>query len=366
MASLLGALVLVWLFWPHHRATANTNPRRFSNTAPHDVVSVAGPSLLAIDPESLLGKRLPLVKIELRSVSHPLLIVTGSVVARIRDGSEPLEERWQFASSDVATTYADWLQAQADVEFNRRQLEATRELTKAQVGRIEKVIERLETLAPTGTVPRKDLLEAEANLVQARLQGQKDVFSMESSTRTAIRQQAALERTLMQNGIEPIALTRAREGMVLISANVPEDKIGLVKAGQACDARFYGFPTEVYSAHVEELSSVVDPQRHTLRVLFDLNDEAGQLRPGMFAEVGLGTDPREAVIVPATAVVHIGRDDFVFKQEGDALKFAVTAIDLGEAHGADVEIVAGIQPGDTIVAQDAILLKPAAVQSLTR
>ena len=36
--------------------------------------------------------------------------------------------------------------------------------------------------------------------------------------------------------------------MVLISANVPEAKISLVKVDQPCEARFYGFPGVVYSA----------------------------------------------------------------------------------------------------------------------
>ena len=43
--------------------------------------------------------------------------------------------------------------------------------------------------------------------------------------------------------------------------------IGLVKEGQPCEARFYGIPDKVFSAHVEELGSVLSSERRTMRVL---------------------------------------------------------------------------------------------------
>jgi len=69
---------------------------------------------------------------------------------------------------------------------------------------------------------------------------------------------------LAQAGIEAVVFSRAREGMVLISANVPETKISSVKVDQSCEARFYGFPGIVYSAHVEELGSVLSTERRTI------------------------------------------------------------------------------------------------------
>jgi multidrug efflux pump subunit AcrA (membrane-fusion protein) len=293
------------------------------------------------------------------------LTVTGSVVARIRPGTESLEFRWQFASADVASTYADWLKTSVDMEFAKKQLDATRELTQAQAKRYEGIVDRLRPLAPGGDIPVKDYMEAEANLVQAKLQGQKEVFQAESNFRSAQRQHNALERDLSQAGIEPAALSRAREGMVLVSANVPEAKIALVSRGQSCVVKFFGLPGAVFSAHVEELGSVLSTERRTLRVLFDLEDKDDRLRPGMFAEIGLGTDPREAILIPTTAVIHLNRDDYVFRHAaGDEPYYDVVKVEVSEAPGDTVEVISGLSPGDRIAGNDAVLFKPLAIRSL--
>jgi hypothetical protein len=362
-AAVAMVFVILMLVVPH-RSHALSRQRYRVYTTTTDAVLATGRGRIAVRPDSTLAKNLTRLPVQKSTVTYPLLTVTGSVVARIRPGQEPLEDRWQFASADLSTVYADWLIARADVEFNEKQLAATRELIHAQHERFRSIVDRLQSLAPAGSVPRKDLLTAEADLVQSELQGQKDLYSAESALRTSLRQRAALERQLMQAGIEPDVLSRAREHMVLISANVPEAKMSLVKQGQSCQARFYGFPTEMYSAHVEELGSIVTTEHRTLRVLFDLSDPANELRPGMFAEVGLGTDPREALTVPASAVLHMGRSDYVFRQVGQGFDFEVVEVKVGESHGDQLEIVAGLEPGSQIVGNEAVLLKPVAVQSL--
>ena len=112
-------------------------------------------------------------------------------------------------------------------------------------------------------------MAAEADLVQAKLQGQKDVFEAESQFALgAAPAQRRWSGNLSQAGIEPVVLSRAREGMVLISANVPEAKIGLVIAwARPASVNFFGLPGVSFSAHVEELGSVLSTERRTLRVL---------------------------------------------------------------------------------------------------
>ncbi len=331
---------------------------------PETLVEVTGPRRILVRPDTPLSRDLKNFLVESRTVSYPILTVTGSVVARIRPGTETIEFRWQFASAEVATFYADWLKTSVDIEFAQKQLQTTRELTKAQISRYETIVERLKPLATGGDIPRKDYVTAEADLMQAKLQGQREIFDAESLLRSAQRQRLALERQLAQAGIEPAALSRAREGMVLVSANVPEAKIGLVSVGQSCQVKFFGVPGVTYSAHVEELGSVVSIERRTLRVLFDLNDPAGKLKPGMFGEIGLGNEPRDAILIPSSAVVHIDRADYVFRQETDGSQFDVTDVEVSESLGDYVEVLKGLRPGDRIAGENAVLLKPLAVQSM--
>jgi multidrug efflux pump subunit AcrA (membrane-fusion protein) len=100
-------------------------------------------------------------------------------------------------------------------------------------------------------------------------------------------------------------------------------------------------------------------------VLFDLEDKDDRLRPGMFAEIGLGTDPREAILIPTSAVIHVNREDYVFRHTDDGGPYYdVVKVEVSEAPGDMVEVLSGLKPGDRIAGNDAVLFKPLAIRSL--
>jgi len=144
---------------------------------------------------------------------------------------------------------------------------------------------------------------------------------------------------------------------------VPESKVGLVREGQACSARFYALADQQFTGRVRSVSPTLSNERRTLRVFFEIEDPRGQLRPGLFAEVGLGTEPREGLLVPATGVLHIGRGEYVLVRDAPD-RWRVTPVDVGENAGADVEILAGVTAGQTVMGSGAILLKPIVVKAL--
>jgi membrane fusion protein, heavy metal efflux system len=327
-------------------------------------VTLASDDTIVVAADSPLSRRLKVEEVTSRQITSPLLTVTGSVIARVGSGAEAAEERWQFNSAELATAYADLLRSRADVDFSEARLKKTRELVEAQESHFQSVVKRLEEVAGTG-VAQKDLTAAKAALLQAQLQGEKDIYAEESGLRVAKQERASHERELVQLGIEPVVLARAREGMVLIAANVPESKIGLVREQQACEARFYGFPETLYSAHVEHLVSILNSERRTLRVLFDLTDDKEQLRPGMFADVFLGTESRPALLISTDALIHIGRSDYVLRQTGEG-RYALVKVDVAEPEGDVAEVIHGLSAGDRVVTGGAVLLKPLAVQALNR
>jgi multidrug efflux pump subunit AcrA (membrane-fusion protein) len=365
-AAALAALFVIASLWRTTGAAVHASARRAQSFDPStELVGVSGPRQIFVNRETPLMHNLEVISVSKQNVTYPLLTVTGSVVARIRPGDEAVELRWQFASAELASTYADLLKTTADIEFNKNRLTTIRDLTAAQISRYEGILTHLRPLGPEG-VAGKDLRMAEADLVQAKLQGQKDVFEAETALRTATREKLALERQLAQAGIETVVLSRAREGMVLLSANVPESKISLVYLGQPCEVHFFGFPGAVFSADVEELGSVLSTERRTLRVLFDLSDDKGLLKPGMFAEIGLGTNAREALLLPTSAILHVGRADYVFRQASDGIHFDVVEVRVSESRGDQVEVLSGLEPGDRVAGNETVLLKPLLLQSLAR
>src|SRR5215510_7492532 len=117
-------LLLLWSPWQKPPA-AVLKPEPLQNAT---VVQLVGPRLIAVQAGSLLEKKLAIVPASREQIATPVLTVTGSVVARLRAGGEPAEDRWQFSSPELLTTYADWQKARTEVDFAEKQLRKTREL----------------------------------------------------------------------------------------------------------------------------------------------------------------------------------------------------------------------------------------------
>jgi hypothetical protein len=327
------------------------------------LVRLVGPRLISVKAGSLLEQKFNISTVKKEKINTPLLMVTGAVVARLPIGSAPMEDRWQFNSIDLSGVYTDWQRAQAEKEFNSKRLVKIRELTAAQYNSQKLAVDRLRKLVATGTEAIRDLTAAEANLLQVQLEGQKDVYEAETELTVATRTHAALERKLLQEGVDPVLLENSNPGVSLIMADVPELRINLVSVGQACTARFYGLPNQVFSGKVRSIAPTLSSERHTLRVFFELNDQADQFKPGMYAEIGLGTDPRDAVLIPTDGVLHSGNADYVLIGAEPDL-WRITEVQVGENLDERIEILSGLTESQRVIGNGAILLKPMLVQAL--
>ncbi len=356
---ILGVLAVLLIVWKI--ATNNEPSSQVPDAQP--VVSLVKPRVIGVKSGSLLEKKFIISTVHEAQVSTPLLIVTGAVVARLPKGTGPIEDRWQFNSLDLSAVYADWQRVSTEKEFNDKRLAKIRELTAAQYNSQKIVVERLRKLVATGTEAIRDLTSAEANLLQVQLEGQKDIYEAETALTVAIRTRAALERKLFQEGIDPLLLEHSNPGIALIMADVPELKIRQVSVGQSCEARFYGLSEQSFSGKVRSLAPTLSPERHTLRVFFELNDWHDQFKPGMYAEIGLGTDPRPAIMIPTDSVLHSQNSDYVLVKAGSGL-WRITDVQVGESVDDRVEILKGLQGGEDIIGSGAILLKPMLVRAL--
>jgi cobalt-zinc-cadmium efflux system membrane fusion protein len=356
-------VVIGSLLRPHQAASPSSQPKEPLQTEANEPVRAVSQGIIAIAPDTPLNKELATTVVATERTSVPLVSVSGTILAQVREGKGPFEDRWQFSTSELSSLYGDWLRVLTEIEFAQSQLTKTKELAVADTTFLEANVKRLNSV-PSGTVPEKEILQAKATLLQAQLQREKDVFTAESTLRTALKQKSAIERNLSRAGIETVVFGQAAEHMVLVAANVPETQVSQIHMGQSCEVRFYGYPDVVFPAHVEAVSSTLTPERRTLRVLFDVTDEKGMLKPGMFAEVGLGTDERDSIQIPTTSLLHIGRVDYVLVAAGKD-QWRATEVRVGDIRNDRCEIQSGLKDGDRVISRGAILLKTLVGQSLT-
>jgi multidrug efflux pump subunit AcrA (membrane-fusion protein) len=263
----------------------------------------------------------------------------------------------------MLVTFTDWKMADDVIVFAEEQLRATEQLVEATVEARRLAVERLERLVQIGTEAAADLAEARAELLEAQIEGQKDIHEARMEVRLAQREKAMLARQLALEGLQPELLVSISRDVDIVMAEVPESMVRYVAVGQSCVAKFFSYPSKRFYGKVLYIVPVLSQELRSLRVLFTIDDATDMLRPGMFAEVGIGVDPRTVLLIPPEAVIHIGGTDYTLVRKGES-DWAVTAVQIGKLFESGVEIYSGLEEGDQVVGKGAILLKPIIIEAL--
>jgi multidrug efflux pump subunit AcrA (membrane-fusion protein) len=242
------------------------------------------------------------------------------------------------------------------VGFHQRQAVNTKDLVATRVRSQSEVVGRLERLVEVGSDSPRDLNLERANLMERKLEADRQTHEAQATLHAAERHQAALELQLEQAGLSPELLSDPVPGRGLVVAEVPETRMAGVREGQRCSVRFYADPDPELQGKVARVLPTVSTAQRALRVLIVLDGAKDSVRPGMFADVGIGTDKRAAVRIPPRAVVHVGHSDYVLVQRPDG--YEARNVALGAAENGSVEVLSGVNQGERVMADGVVLLKP--------
>lgn len=144
-------------------------------------------------------------------------------------------------------------------------------------------------------------------------------------------------------------------GTVWLNAAVPEAEAAQVRPGQSVTATLAAFPGEAFSGRVSALLPEVTGESRTLTARVELINRRGRLRPGMFGEVQFSGPPTPALLIPAEAVIRTGRRTLVMLARADG-RFGPAEIQVGRSDGEHVEVLAGLEAGERIVASGQFLI----------
>jgi Cu(I)/Ag(I) efflux system membrane fusion protein len=135
---------------------------------------------------------------------------------------------------------------------------------------------------------------------------------------------------------------------VWVLADVYETDLQHVKVGAPATLTFKALPGREYQGRIAFVDPVLDPRTRTAKVRVTLANPGAALKPEMFGEVVLRTAPRQALRIPADAVIDSGTRSVVFVALGDG-KFQPRVVRLGASDGDFVEVQDGLAAGDTVV-----------------
>ncbi len=114
---------------------------------------------------------------------------------------------------------------------------------------------------------------------------------------------------------------------------------------------------ETFPGQVDLLDSAVNETTRTIKLRVQVKNEAGKLRPGMFAAVDVPlAEGKKAALVPRQAILSDEGRTFVFVHWKEDL-WMRRDVTVGRPQGERVEIVGGLSVGEKVVASGGFLFK---------
>lgn len=148
----------------------------------------------------------------------------------------------------------------------------------------------------------------------------------------------------------------ADHSAVWVMADIAEGDVGAVKRGQAVAVRTKAYPGRVFKGKVGLVYPHLMRETRTARVRIELPNRDLSLLPDMYADVEINTGSDEAVVaVPTSSVIDSGTRQVVIVDLGDG-RFEPRQAKLGRRGGDHVEVLQGIQEGDSVVVEGNFLI----------
>ena len=325
---------------PDRNVVTVTNPERFSlvqAVARHESDQILANGIVAADVS--------------RSYAVNALS-SGRVVdvrARLGDDVQKGQLLLTMTSPDMSQAFADYQKFEADAT-----------LAKAQ-------LDRTQLLYSHGATPQKDLEVSEGAYNKANI----DTKTAEERIRLLggdpqrisplIEIHAPVSGTIIEQNVtsaagiksldnSPNLFTIADLSNVWILCDVYENDLARVHLGDRAEIELNAYPSRELTGRVTNISKLLDPNTRSTKVRIELPNDAGILRPNMFATlhfVSQGTETR--TVIPSTAVLRLQDRDWVFVKL-DGQRFRRTEVQAGPVNADRTQrVLSGLRLGDRVV-----------------
>ena len=162
---------------------------------------------------------------------------------------------------------------------------------------------------------------------------------------------------LTQPGTPPAPFQVADVSTMWMIANVIETDAPAYKLGQEVAVTVPAYPDKVFKGHVTNLGSSIDPNSRRQLVRSEIDDPEHLLRAQMYASfVTRVGDPVTSPAVPADGVVREGDGTMSVWVTTDSRHFVKRTVTIGLRQDGWVQILGGLQAGETVVTDGAVFL----------
>lgn len=325
-------------------------------------VSVATARSAPADSDRVLpGNARPLLEASLYARA------TGYIKTRGADIGDQVKEGQLLALIDAPDVDDQLAQARANLE----QARATLKLNEANAALARTVLARSLSLNVRGTgIVSQEELDQQRATVTTTAAGVENARASIRVNEAAVQRYADLQAFEQIKAPFPGVVTARhidagdlvsadstgrelfhlmRTDVLRVFVDVPQVFATDVKVGQVANVYRREDPRAEYPGKVTRTADALDPATRTLRTEVQVPNPDNALRPGMYLQVkfvfGRTAVP---VLVPSAALTTRAAGPRVaVLDEGNRVRYR--DVKLGRDFGAEIEVVAGVRPGETVV-----------------
>jgi cobalt-zinc-cadmium efflux system membrane fusion protein len=137
---------------------------------------------------------------------------------------------------------------------------------------------------------------------------------------------------------------------VWVLCDVFENDLARVRVGDRAEIALNAYPGRRLAGRVANISRLLDPNTRAAKVRIELSNDAGLLRPNMFATVHFVSQGTQArTVVPSSAVLRLQDRDWVFVKLNDK-RFRRTEVEAGPVNADKTQhVLRGLGAGEQVV-----------------
>lgn len=345
-------------------------------------------------------------------LSLPEEVSLQSTVADLRSRLAELQSRVGPARARLKSSRLELERSKTDLQARSAQLQTEIDQAKAKLNTAKVELERAQKLYDIGGAPLKRVQEAqlqvrlnELDLSAAQKQktytvgsealkrvrdaqlevelNEQEIISAQkqidiaSQNRASINQGRNFTLTSPISGIvTEIAATSGQQveanehivtimnlSSVWLEAQVFEKDLNTITSAQKASFKLSAYPKEVFNIgsgtqnRLLTVGNTVDPERRTIPVTYEIANQNGRIREGMFAEITIDTSGGKKVInIPKESISEESGIKYVYVFKGGEV-FEKRQVSVGSQGQKQAEIITGIKPGERVVTAGLYQLK---------
>ena len=146
---------------------------------------------------------------------------------------------------------------------------------------------------------------------------------------------------------------------VWVVAFIRETEAPIVHVGQQIYFTVLAYPDRSFPATISYVAAAFDPTIRRLLVRATVNNDAGLLKPEMFASVKILTGEGDnAVAVPRDAIIYEGEAArvWVVRDKDNDKAIELQRIKVGLTNGSTIEVLKGLAPGDRVITRGGLFI----------